>query len=121
MLMPVNWRGKLPSYDAKDAGNYEGALLFTNRDYENPIDIRATLQSGESLKKTGGLPVYDRKTVRENISGKSDNLPGCCETMRMRIGMVTSWCFSCFDEIDTKSLTQSLREAGLEEEVQEVS
>lgn len=75
LLMPLNFRRRLPAYKDKDAGNYEGAMVFGPEDYALPARIRKTLNSGP--------PLYIRETTID--------MPGCCESMRCQMSMVTNW------------------------------
>jgi len=87
LLMPINFREKLSGFTEHDAGNYEGALIFTPADYGKPSLIRKTLSTGPPAFLRGG-----------NVASKAD-LPSCCATMGCRISMVTNWTFSCFSEV----------------------
>lgn len=52
LLLPINFRDRLPDYTGRDAGNYEGALYLGRGDFSGPGPIRRTLRSGP--------PVYSR-------------------------------------------------------------
>lgn len=91
-LMPINFRGRLPGFNENDAGNYEGALILCPDDYAEPGLIRKSLSSGP--------PTYLRQTTAA--------LPGCCETMRCRLSMVTNWTFPCFTEVVIDNCEQML-------------
>ena len=72
LLIPLNYRIRLPDFTADDAGNYEGALVFGPEEYANPAEIRRTLNSGPPKFQRGiGLP-------------KVRPLPSGCEAMRCR-------------------------------------
>ena len=50
LLMPINFRERLPAFTGEDAGNYEGALCFGPDDFATPSLIRKTLKvSGLSI------------------------------------------------------------------------
>jgi len=88
MLMPIDWRGKLPVCSEGDAGNYEGCLVFTPSDFEKPSLVRRTLKSGRPFLRGGG----------GEISPPAP-LPGRCTTMCCRLGMITNWTFAHFNEL----------------------
>jgi hypothetical protein len=92
MLMPINFRGKLAGFTDADAGNYEGALMFGPDDYAEPAYIRKTFLSGP--------PTFLRETTTA--------LPGCCETVRCQLSMVTNWAFGCFQEVVIDNCEQML-------------
>lgn len=99
LLMPLNFRSKLPGYVADDAGNYEGSLVFQPDTCETPMDIRATLESVKDNSRTYAMggPRKDRRP-----------LPGTCETLRCDLAMVTNWTFSCFQELNIHGCEQKL-------------
>lgn len=92
LLMPLNFRDRLPNFTASDAGNYEGALVFGPEDYASPSLIRKTLKSGP--------PAYARCVAKP--------LPGCCEAMRCNMAMMTNWCFPFFSEVKIEGCEQML-------------
>ena len=95
LMMPLNFRNRLAGFTDTDAGNYEGALVFGPDDYAEPAQIRRTLLTGP--------PQF--------VRGAGDHtrpLPGCCESMRCKISMVTNWCFPCFSEIMIPGCEQML-------------
>jgi len=92
LMVPLNFRGRLSKFNANDAGNYEGALVFCPDDYETPSLIRQTLESG--------TPVFKRKG--------DTPLPGCCEGMSCTLGMVTSWVFPFFSQVNIDGCEQMM-------------
>eukprot|EP00658_Telonema_sp_P-2_P085658 TRINITY_DN9808_c0_g1_i1.p1 TRINITY_DN9808_c0_g1~~TRINITY_DN9808_c0_g1_i1.p1 ORF type:complete len:321 (+),score=53.43 TRINITY_DN9808_c0_g1_i1:392-1354(+) len=96
LLMPINFRHKLENFLDTDAGNYEGALVFGPEDYTDPALIRGTLRSGGPAFRRGPEGPPPRA------------LPGCCESLRMTIGMVTNWTFKSFDEMVLEGCQQML-------------
>ena len=85
MLMPLNFRGRLPDFTSEDAGNYEGALYFGPKDCADPALVRKTL--------TSGPPHFARS--------EGGPLPGCCAAMcSMKMSMCVSWCFPFFQELE---------------------
>jgi len=113
LLMPINWRNKFKvdgkgpgsstknlnyhyKYTDEDAGNYEGALVFTKTDYQEPLYIRDTLKSGKvDPTHTSTGFVYERR-----YGHIKNTIPSRCEALFMRLGMVTNWCFEFFQEMD---------------------
>lgn len=92
LLMPLNFRERLPDFKSDDAGNYEGALVFGPEDYATPQLIRKTLNSGP--------PSYKRNT--------DNKLPSGYEGMSCRISMVTNWTFSFYSELKINNCQQML-------------
>ena len=92
LLVPINFRQKLPAYTENDAGNYEGALCFTRDDCVTPALVRCTLNSGP--------PAYSRATAV--------GLPGGCSTFNTRLSMVTSWVFPWYSELKISDCEQIL-------------
>lgn len=88
LLLPLNFRGRLPDFDARDAGNYEGALYFGRGDFEDPTLIRQTLQSGP--------PTYARSKGTTPLPGVFTTC--CCS----KFSMVTNWAFPFFEELDVE-------------------
>jgi len=101
LLMPVNFRNKLPEYNDNDAGNYEGALVFAGSgEYGNPANIRNTLKSGpptflRGADKAGNLP-----------KGSAPLPAGFFATKNCKLGMCTNWAFSTFQELKLPSCEQ---------------
>ena len=85
--MPLNFRDRLHDFNASDAGNYEGALVFGPEDYDEPALIRATLKSGPPKYIRGGGVIA------------AAPLPGCLGSLRCNITMVTNWTFPFFSEL----------------------
>lgn len=83
LLVPINWRNKISNFNNNDAGNYEGALVFSNNDFYKANLIRKTLQSGP--------PVYKRNS--------STILPSGWSAARCKLSMCVSWCFDVWDEM----------------------
>lgn len=92
LLMPLNFRDRLPDFTGTDAGNYEGALALGPEDYAGPELIRKTMKSGP--------PTFKRCVAKP--------LPGCCESMRTNLGMITNWCFPFFEELQLEGCEQLL-------------
>jgi hypothetical protein len=92
LLVPINFRQKLPAYTENDAGNYESALCFTRDDCVTPTLVRGTLNSGP--------PAYSRATTV--------GLPGGCSTFSTRLSMVTSWVFPWYSELKIRDCEQIL-------------
>jgi len=95
LLMPLNFRERLPDFTAEDAGNYEGALVFGPEDYAEPGIVRKTLMSGPPTYLRGG-------------SETSRPLPAACEGMWCRLAMVTNWTFPFFSEVKLEGCEQML-------------
>lgn len=101
LLMPINFRNKLPLFNDNDAGNYEGSLLFAGEEeYGSPANIRNVLKSGP--------PKYLRGADKMgNVPGGPVPLPrGFCGTAKSRLGMVTNWAFGVFDELKVEGCEQ---------------
>jgi hypothetical protein len=96
LLMPLNFREKLPDFTPLDAGNYEGALLFAKGDYTDASSIRRTLASGP--------PQYERGAGL----AKKNPLPGCYGACCGKMGMFISWIFPFFSEIKIEGCQQML-------------
>lgn len=95
LLMPLNFREKLPLFTTDDAGNYEGALVFLKEDYADASLIRKSLQSGPPRYLRGG-------------SATPGALPGCCKACKGRMAMVTNWTFPFFSELKIEGCQQML-------------
>ena len=76
MMFAINWRNRLLKIDNELAGNYEGGLIFDPQSYEEPQNIRKTLNKPVPMIREGETP-----------------LPGFCEQLRMRLSLITSWAF----------------------------
>lgn len=87
-LMAINFRDKLSGLSQKDAGNYEGAVLYDKEVYENPLSIRKSLKS---------IPYI----------GLSENLPSVFEGMLCNMGLITNWSSFC-QEIFLSGAKQTL-------------
>ena len=96
LLMPLNYREKLPEFTSLDAGNYEGALVFGKGDFSNASSIRRTLNSGP--------PSFKRGAGRDKV----EPLPGCCGACCGKMGMLTSWVFPFFSEVKLEGCEQML-------------
>jgi len=96
LLMPLNFRERLPDFTAEDAGNYEGALVFGPDDYADPSLIRKTLQTGPPAYLRGGGVLT------------TEPLPSGCAAMRCRIAMCVSWAFSFFDDVKIDGCKQMM-------------
>jgi hypothetical protein len=92
LLMPINFREKLPAYTPNDAGNYEGALVFGAADFLTPGALRKTLSTGPPTYKRGG-------------GAEVGPLPG---GLKARISMVTSWVFPSFSALSVEGAEQLL-------------
>lgn len=103
MFMALNFRNKLPGYIDTDAGNYEGMLVFGPEDYEDPTMIRRTLQSGP--------PAYVR-----GAGDETQPLPGCWESMRSGVSLVSNWTFPCFSELVVAGCQQMVHVPHLDED-----
>lgn len=98
LLMPVNFRDRLSNFNALDAGNYEGALVFGKEDYQRPTQIRATLNAGPPTN-----PNYLRGGVRN-----PKPLPGCSGACCGQMTMLTNWCFPFWEELKLEGCEQLL-------------
>merc|ERR1712196_259193 len=94
LLMPINFRNRLPEYNDDDAGNYEGSLAFGAEEYRRPGLIRRTIQSAPPTFIRGG----EGMTVEPFPSGLG--------AARCRLAMVTSWIFPCFEELNLPGCQQ---------------
>ena len=91
LMMPLNYRNRLPSFTDTDAGNYEGVIVMGPGVYDSPALIRNSILSGP--------PTFKRATSRR--------LPTGWEALRCRLGMVTNWVFpSSFEELEVEGCTQ---------------
>ncbi|PHR56682.1 MAG: hypothetical protein COA44_07470 [Arcobacter sp.] len=71
--MAINFRNKIKGLDNKDAGNYEGAILYDKRHYKSPSSIRHSLINPSSYQ------------------GLSKPLPKTFEGMFCKMGLITNW------------------------------
>ena len=75
-LMAINFRDKLDGLGQKDAGNYEGAVLYDKEVYKDALGIRKSLNSKPYL-------------------GLSKALPSFFEGMFCKMGLITNWSSFC--------------------------
>jgi len=71
--MAINFRFKIKGLSHKDAGNYEGAILYDKKRFTKPSNIRKSLLNVSSY------------------IGHCDPLPKTCEGMFCKIGLITNW------------------------------
>jgi len=91
VMMPLNWRNRLPDFTDSDAGNYEGTLAFGPGDFDHPGLVRKTLLSGP--------PTFTR-------AGPNAPMPKGYKNCRCRIAMMTNWAFPFFSEVVVDGCTQ---------------
>ncbi len=82
--MAINFRDRMPELEADDAGNYEGCILFSQEDFESPMNIRKAVKGNSQGKY-------------KSVSGRA--LPGFCEMSRCKYRIITNWA-TFFTELD---------------------
>eukprot|EP00746_Dinoflagellata_sp_MGD_P001763 gnl/MRDRNA2_/MRDRNA2_103349_c0_seq1.p1 gnl/MRDRNA2_/MRDRNA2_103349_c0~~gnl/MRDRNA2_/MRDRNA2_103349_c0_seq1.p1 ORF type:complete len:208 (+),score=28.08 gnl/MRDRNA2_/MRDRNA2_103349_c0_seq1:2-625(+) len=94
MEMAVNFRGRIPDINNDMAGNYEGCILFSNKDFEDgPSGIRKALQRKDGKFQSALEP--------------ANPLPGLCEMRGCKYRIITNWA-SFFSELVFDGCTQTL-------------
>ena len=69
--MACDFKGRIQGTSAEDAAQYHGALLFDESSYAEPAAIRNALSGPPPCSKAA--------------------LPGCCEGLKCKTGLITSW------------------------------
>jgi hypothetical protein len=80
--MAVNLRGKIDTFESKDAGNYQCGILLDSQSYGSPSCLRKALQNGAPF------------------SEMEAPLPSSLELLFSRkcaMSLITSWIFPSFD------------------------
>jgi len=87
-VMAINFRNKLEGLSDKDAGNYEGAVLYDKETYAQPLGIRKSLAS-------------------QPYVGLKRSLPSFFEGMFCQMGLITNWASFC-EELYFQNCEQTL-------------
>lgn len=92
LFYAINLRARMPSLLSEDhAGNYESAILLDPTTYASPQKIREVLLSAAAREGAAFMHMGSGSATTGAWP-----LPGNCEMISCRLGMVTSWVFDCY-------------------------
>lgn len=86
LIMAADFKGRIAGTSREDAGQYHAGLLLDARGYGEPATIRRALTGPPPLSRA--------------------DIPGCCASMGLNVGLITSW--AAFRDLAIPSCTLTL-------------